>query len=292
MNALMPNRATTGSVSENDLIRRGFLPGPNQFQDNDTSNSAVVAAAAAASAAAAAAAAASAQYRHQSHAFQIQHQNPLQDANQSAQPSDTSEDDLLSALDRAWFENAEPEISAMAEALGQEDANGLLPLKDAAWFLESLETYHMGRVTAAERAAIVDSNLRTKVKHRAAILFHEDVDFIIHYPKRFMLDANDPFCERDPQRWIIHELSKILVNNYQVSIRAKANRSCIWSALMSRALFHLERSGFNQVRISNNTQANNEATLFVGDYHISRSNLTKLLKRHAGAQDGPDGADS
>lgn len=197
-------------------------------------------------------------------------------------------DDLLSKVDRAWFMNAEPEISDMADSLGQDDINGILPLKDAAWFLESLENYQMAKVSNSDRNAINESTLRSRVKHRAAILFHEDLDFIVHYHKRFQLDQNDPFCDRDPQRWIIHELSKILVENYQGSIRAKADRSCIWSALMARALFHLERSGFTQVHIANNHHANNEATLFVGDYHISRSNLTKLLKRHAGAPDAPD----
>mmetsp|Transcript_40680 Transcript_40680/g.65325 ORF Transcript_40680/g.65325 Transcript_40680/m.65325 type:complete len:216 (+) Transcript_40680:1-648(+) len=154
--------------------------------------------------------------------------------------------------------------------------------REANWFLDVLEVYHQKGLTMEELETLEQTKLRKRTKHRASILFSEDVNFIIRGEHKFQLNWNDPNCRKCPKTWIVHRLCKVLIAKYQNSLRNKSSRSCIWSALMERGLWHLKASGFEDATIQPNDGCNKEATLFVGKYHVSRSNFTKVLKRYIG----------
>jgi hypothetical protein len=191
---------------------------------------------------------------------------------------------------RSWSSDASDEqntsgtdsVPPNAELDLNEDENDL-GLKDAAWFLEVLEAANereLELLDPAALAALQQSGLRTKTKHRDAILFHEDVRFVQHH-HAFRLDYSDAKCKKDPCKWLVHGLSQAVLAAYPETLRAKPDRSCVWSALLERAEFLMRKSGFTDVHVGFSKGTGRELTFYLGDYAISRSNFTKVMKRYA-----------
>jgi len=172
---------------------------------------------------------------------------------------------LMVSNDRLWSDNK------------NEDNLGL-GAKDATWFLEILEAYNITTLSEPNRTTLQRSQLRQKIKHQVSILFQDDVDFVIHSKQKLVLDETNPKCSKNPGKWMIHQACKFLAEQYSDSILAKEDRSCIWSALMERTAFYLQRSGFNNVYIDQSKRR--EAAIVLDAYRISRSNFTKVFKRY------------
>ncbi len=192
---------------------------------------------------------------------------------------------------RSWSSDASGDQSASgascaspaAELDAGEDEHDL-NLKDAAWFLEVLEAANERELEPAALAALQQSGLRSKTKHRDAVLFHEDARFV-QRQHAFRLDYSDAKCKKDPCKWLVHNLSQAVLAAYPETLRAKPDRSCVWSALLERAEYHMRKSGFTDVRVGFSEGTSRELTFYVGDYAISRSNFTKILKRYADADE-------
>jgi len=164
----------------------------------------------------------------------------------------------------------------------------ILSSRDALWFLDSLELYHYSLLTRTELRELEQSQLRAKPKHRMAILFQDDRDFLIrgndvlvYDPAAHTRAVSVSAATRDHRVFLIHEALKIILRAYRRSRENAAPKSCIWSALMYRTAYFLRKSGFQDVMISENVQGvqHREATLFLQGYHISRSNFTKLARQ-------------
>mmetsp|Transcript_12666 Transcript_12666/g.22566 ORF Transcript_12666/g.22566 Transcript_12666/m.22566 type:complete len:424 (-) Transcript_12666:481-1752(-) len=151
---------------------------------------------------------------------------------------------------------------------------------DAVWFFDVLEAYHKSFLHPQKIQALHDTGLRSQAKHRFAIIFWEDTHFIFNASHNFCLDKSMLQKLRDPKRWIINVLSQTIVTNFSYSIANRTDRSCIWSALMDRVLYHLTRSGFTDASIVTSTSTNRETMLRIGEFFISRSNLTKVIKKY------------
>jgi len=175
-----------------------------------------------------------------------------------------------------------PSASSLSNASAFEADSEGLSMRDAVWFLDVLEAENETALAEAELVALRQSGLRNKAKHRAAIFFWEDVNFITRTQHRFRIPAAYANSSPDSKRWVINELSKVMVASFSESIKSRTERGCIWAALLDRVLFLLSRSGFSTASIINNEASNRETVLVIGCHHISRSNITKVLKRYAG----------
>ena len=84
----------------------------------------------------------------------------------------------------------------------------------------------------------------------------------------------------DNRVYLLHEAIKVVLFCYKQSLAHAAAKSCIWSAIMIRCAYHLQESGFSDVRIVDQVEGvqHKEATLVIEGYHISRSNFTKLCR--------------
>ncbi len=164
------------------------------------------------------------------------------------------------------------------QELYEDFVNEDISAKDAIWFLEILEAYNLQTLNQYEREALRASKLRSKNKHQACILFHDDVHFVLESTERLELDMNNTKCQKSPGKWMIHQSCKFLAREYRESIMVKEDRSFIWSALMDRAAFFLRRSGFGNVFVDQSRRK--EASLILDHYKISRSNFTKIFKRY------------
>mmetsp|Transcript_12291 Transcript_12291/g.34746 ORF Transcript_12291/g.34746 Transcript_12291/m.34746 type:complete len:552 (-) Transcript_12291:216-1871(-) len=157
-----------------------------------------------------------------------------------------------------------------------------ISIRDAYWFLDSLESYHVNKLVPMERNTLASSGLRAKPKHRHAVLFWDDYNFVFQY-RDFVVFSESAFRSSmsiDPRVFLLHEACKVVLKAYRWSLAHAPAKSCIWSAIMIRTAFHLERSGFSDIKIVDHVEGvqHKEATLYFQGYHISRSNFTKLCR--------------
>jgi len=163
------------------------------------------------------------------------------------------------------------------------DSGSNVSVKDATWFLDALENYHLSFLTSAETQLLENSGLRARPKHRNAILFQDDCRFIIQQVNSVLVFDEESFNRsraKDSRVFLLHSAALEVILAYKQSLMHAPAKSCIWSALMYRVAHFLQRSGFAGIRIEEHVQGvqHKEATLFVQDYHISRSNFTKLCR--------------
>jgi len=146
---------------------------------------------------------------------------------------------------------------------------------DAIWFLDLMEMEDMSRLSSGELDRLLSSKLREKSKHKYSVLFDDDMDFI--FRTDILINPLLDVPLRENGKHIVRETCKVLVECYRTSLEEKASRSCIWSALLDRALFHIRRAGFHEAKTGAFGPQQKEVSLFVDDYHISRSNLRKII---------------
>ena len=134
---------------------------------------------------------------------------------------------------------------------------------------------------------MIESKLRAKPKHRTAILFQDDARFILsgdalvaHDTAEFARRGESkPNSNFDHRVWLIREACKRVIQAYSLSIENAPMRSCVWSALMHRAEFHLKRCGVQDVDIIESNNTHKEAMLCVQKHQVSRSNFTKIARQ-------------
>jgi hypothetical protein len=185
-----------------------------------------------------------------------------------------------------------PFVDAADTAFAPSNAEGITT-KEAAWFLSSLEEFHMSELSEGERLALMASGLRFKAKHRNAILFPDDVDFLLRWrgptnleeraiESAALAEAEGSASAQPTDRriLIIHTALRDVLEGYRRSRSNAAEKSCIFSALILRVALHLKRCGIRDVVLQETVEgvAHKEATLFVQNYHISRSNFAKIVK--------------
>ena len=185
-----------------------------------------------------------------------------------------------------------PFVGAADTAFEPSNAEGITT-KDAAWFLSALEKFHMSELSEGERAALEASGLRGKAKHRNAILFPDDVDFLLRWrgptnleeraiESAALAEAEGSASAQPTDRrvLIMHTALRDVLEGYRRSRSNAAEKSCIFSALILRVALHLKRCGIRDVVLQETVEgvAHKEATLFVQNYHISRSNFAKIVK--------------
>ncbi|GBG32597.1 Hypothetical Protein FCC1311_088222 [Hondaea fermentalgiana] len=216
-----------------------------------------------------------------------------------------------------------------------------LTVHHAIWFLNVLERSNMEQLAPDGRERIEKSTLRAKPKHRTAVLFEDDVRFVLESShsvvpetsviamctapnaaaaaaaassnltrrpsarnsfsgdnsdvgSRQRLDAaSSPAMavaakaikdaalteEVDIRMVLIRQACKDVIGAYEQSIRNAPPRSCIWSALMHRAEFHLRESGFSDTQIIESDNPKQESMLELQGHRISRSNFTKIARQ-------------
>mmetsp|Transcript_14773 Transcript_14773/g.28596 ORF Transcript_14773/g.28596 Transcript_14773/m.28596 type:complete len:316 (-) Transcript_14773:615-1562(-) len=220
-------------------------------------------------------------------------------------------------------------------------ADAILTVHHAIWFLNVLERSNMEELTPENKERIEKSTLRVKPKHRTAILFEDDVHFVLeseHHvtPESSVIamcsapnaaaaaaaaasnqtrrpslrkgsdtewksrsrssssaqvnDGSDgptyledsetgSGVEVDRRMVLIRQACKDVIGAYERSIRSAPERSCIWSALMHRAEYHLRESGHTDTRIIENDDPKQESMLELEGHRISRSNFTKIARQ-------------
>lgn len=182
------------------------------------------------------------------------------------EPNVVQESETFPIIDSSTVSGSEPSIT----------------VKDAYWFLDTLEEYHMKSLTEEQRETLKESGLRSKPKHRNAVLFFDDYDFLFNTPEPVSFDEAkfDESKVSDYRTFLIRESVRSVLSAYKLSLLHAPAKSCIWSAMMIRTAFHLRRSGYNNVRIEDQVEGvqHKEASLFLQGYHISRSNFTKLCR--------------
>ncbi len=186
-----------------------------------------------------------------------------------------------------------PFVGAPDTAFSPSSSEEGITTKEAHWFLGSLEEFNMSELTAVEREALEATGLRSKAKHRSAILFPDDVDFVLRWrgptnlEERAIQGAALAEAEgsasaqpTDRRILIIHTALRDVLEGYRRSRSNAAEKSCIFSALILRVALHLKRCGIRDVVVQETVEgvAHKEATLFVQNYHISRSNFAKIVK--------------
>ncbi|GBG24348.1 Hypothetical Protein FCC1311_005662 [Hondaea fermentalgiana] len=174
----------------------------------------------------------------------------------------------------------------------QDEAEGIaslskgmkLSVKDSFWFLDTLEDYHLSRLGPEDRRYLEGLSLRDKAKHRNAVLFEDDEDFILRRREdklRFDAQAFQESTCSDSRVYLIQQATLAVMLAYAKSLLHAPAKSCIWSSLMYRVAHHLQRSGFTDVSIAEHVRGvkHKEATLLLQGYHISRSNFSKLCRQ-------------
>ncbi|GBG24004.1 Hypothetical Protein FCC1311_002222 [Hondaea fermentalgiana] len=161
--------------------------------------------------------------------------------------------------------------------------------KEANWFLDALESYHRDQLTPAERNDLENWALRDKAKHRHAVLFEDDLNFLIRGNQRLLFDATafsqafsrSSTCNGDRRVFMLREATKMVLQAYRTSRENAPPKSCIWSALMTRLYRFLVKSNVQNVEIVERVDGvkHKESTLLLQGYHISRSNFTKLARQ-------------
>lgn len=158
--------------------------------------------------------------------------------------------------------------------------------KEAIMFLDALENYHISCLTSEQKEILDKSNFRTKPKHRNAILFADDKEFLFgnienvrFEPEEYKIVVEEGF--KDTNHYLLHKAIHKTLNIYKKSRMYATERSCIYSALLYRVAYHLDRSGVKDVHIKEHVPGvlHKEATIFIGDYHLSRSNFTKVVRQ-------------
>lgn len=173
----------------------------------------------------------------------------------------------------------------LPEAELPDEASYEITVKDAHWFLDALEGYHKVQLSQEERDELEESGLREKAKHRNAVLFQDDLSFLLRGTERLVFDAQafsrSSTCNGDRRVFMLHEAAKIVLRAYRRSRDNAPPKSCIWSALMYRLAYFMQKSGIPGVSIVEHVEGvrHKEATLVVQGYHISRSNFTKLARQ-------------
>ncbi len=163
-------------------------------------------------------------------------------------------------------------LCAIHEVEHQED----LSWSDADWFLEAYDAYYESTLTPPQRKELESSSLRSKRKHRHAILFEDDRKLIVDTNN--MAIATHELEKGVLGRHLVRESCRVLAQVYAASLepRESAVQGCVWSALMDRVRYHIVRAGF-KAEVRKGQSRNNEATLYVEDHSISRSNLRKVI---------------
>jgi len=151
-----------------------------------------------------------------------------------------------------------------------------LSFLDANWFLEVLEEANMMNLPLEHREFIQNTKLRSKIKHRGAVLFSDDVEFLFN--NNFRLYASGQPGSMTCGKLIVEEICVRLCSSFGQSIEIKATRSCIWSALLDRCMYFLQKAQVKQAKLVRNR--NCETALEIFEYRISRSNFRKLLLGH------------
>eukprot|EP00516_Mucochytrium_quahogii_P000236 CAMPEP_0203761416 /NCGR_PEP_ID=MMETSP0098-20131031/14506_1 /ASSEMBLY_ACC=CAM_ASM_000208 /TAXON_ID=96639 /ORGANISM=" , Strain NY0313808BC1" /LENGTH=215 /DNA_ID=CAMNT_0050655401 /DNA_START=335 /DNA_END=982 /DNA_ORIENTATION=+ len=167
-----------------------------------------------------------------------------------------------------------------------------LSVHNATWFLELMEQSELAELAPEERAKIIESKLRNKPKHRTAILFSDDVKFVLHTPHDLTLDQvtkKKSFPRTDVRVLLLREACRRVINAYELSIQNAPLRSCVWSALMYRAEYHLQQSGFEDIYIVEHNNTNKEATFNVQGHEITRSNFTKIARHFCDSAEKREG---
>jgi hypothetical protein len=183
------------------------------------------------------------------------------------------------------FQNPEKsvlEVFPLANPSPNGETEPSITVKDAYWFLDTLEEYHMKSLTEEQQKILHDSKLRIKPKHRNAVLFFDDYEFLFNTKEMITFDEAK-FEESkisDTRIYLIRESVKAVLSVFTLSLMHAPAKSCVWSAMMIRTAFHLNRSGYTNVRIDDLVEGvqHKEASLFLQGYHISRSNFTKLCR--------------
>mmetsp|Transcript_33698 Transcript_33698/g.54061 ORF Transcript_33698/g.54061 Transcript_33698/m.54061 type:complete len:234 (-) Transcript_33698:596-1297(-) len=172
----------------------------------------------------------------------------------------------------------EQQITRSFLGVGKEEQENLCK-KDAYWFLEKLEKHHISNLPKNKLHILEKTNLRSKAKHRNAILFQDDYEFIMNHD--INLDREKAQVGDSMKIYLLHSACKKVITSYHKSIEHAPEKSCIWSALMHRVVYFLKRCNIPDVKIQEQVAGvkHKESTLFIQGYHISRSNVTKLMRQ-------------
>jgi len=156
-----------------------------------------------------------------------------------------------------------------------------LTVHNANWFLNLLENDNLLQLGEHDRSLVVQSTLRVKPKHRTAVLFDDDVRFVLYTEHNLRAPNNGEFGKGCPdvRVWYIRESCKFVVQHFRNSLENAPARSCIWSALMHRAAYHLIQSRIEGIELLENNAKTKEACLVVQGHSISRSNFTKIARQ-------------
>uniref|UniRef100_A0A7S2RIB1 Uncharacterized protein n=1 Tax=Mucochytrium quahogii TaxID=96639 RepID=A0A7S2RIB1_9STRA len=156
--------------------------------------------------------------------------------------------------------------------------------QDARWFLSSFEQYNLGNITGEEAKIIQETGLRAKSKHRNAVLFQDDYNFIFKTQASLELPGVEAGridkkskTKLDKRKFLIHKAIDVVKVAYKLSIEHAPPKSCIWSAMMNRVAFHMQRSGYPQVTVSPSEKGVEELLIF-DEFRWTRSNFSKLFK--------------
>mmetsp|Transcript_13658 Transcript_13658/g.25264 ORF Transcript_13658/g.25264 Transcript_13658/m.25264 type:complete len:274 (-) Transcript_13658:192-1013(-) len=183
---------------------------------------------------------------------------------------------------------------------GGKNTENLLSVHNATWFLELLEEANMEELNELERTVMRTSSLRHKTKHRTAILFQDDAHFVLKFEhkidpkglKERSKSTSNSSVLLDPRMALIREACKEVIDSYRLSIDNAPLRSCVWSALMHRAAYHLQRCGIDDVDIIESQHSSKEAMFHVQGHQITRSNFTKIARQFCDNYEQKEAVDS
>lgn len=181
--------------------------------------------------------------------------------------------------------------SSVLESGAAMNAADPLTSKEAMWFLDALETFHRSQMDEKDLEELVASELRSKAKHRNAILFSDDIEFMFENAsssgeeftqEKFQRAKETGSCQtKDIRVFFLHVATRDVLHAYALSREYSPAKSCIFSALLHRVAYHLKRNGVKGVKLDEKVKgvAHKESTLFLDGYHISRSNFTKTVRQ-------------
>ena len=109
------------------------------------------------------------------------------------------------------------EIEKYAKLLSEDITSKDVSVKDAYWFLDVLEKYQLSKLTPQQAETLHNSQLRSKPKHRNAVLFRDDCSFLFNIDVVEMDDneaASKSSCAPDPNVSLLHKSIRAIISKY------------------------------------------------------------------------------